>query len=61
MFFSFTLLLDSGVLCVDIARGSQLIFNTLEKYGLREGEDDKNRMVQHRALHDPEIQQEPHR
>jgi hypothetical protein len=53
-----TLLLDSRVLGFDIVRGSQLIFKTLEKQGLR-GEDDKNQVIRHRQLHDPGIHKEP--
>jgi len=54
-----TLLLDSGVFCSNVGRALQLIFKTTEKEGLQGGEGDKSRVIRHRHIHDPGIQQEP--
>jgi hypothetical protein len=57
--FQSTLLLDSRVLCSDVVRESEFMFQAVEKEGLQEGENDTRRIVHHRQLHDPGIQQEP--
>src|SRR5215831_3035002 len=43
------------------AEGTQPLvwLNALEKEGLQGGEKDKSRVVRHRHIHDPGIQQEP--
>jgi hypothetical protein len=55
------LLLDSGVFCSNVGRELQLIFQTIAKEGLQGGEGDKSRVIRHRHIHDPGIQQEPSR
>ena len=42
-----------------MVRESSLILKAIEKEGLQGGEGDKSRVVRHRHIHDPGIQQEP--
>jgi hypothetical protein len=42
-----------------MVRETQLLFMALEKEGLQGGESDKNQVVRHRRIQDPEIQHEP--
>jgi len=42
-----------------MVRESLRILKAIEKEGLQGGEGDKSRVVRHRHIHDPGIQQEP--
>jgi hypothetical protein len=51
--------MDSGVLGSPRVRAAPRLVQVLAHPGLQEGEQDTQRVVRHRRIHDPGIQQEP--